>query len=402
MILSFNENKAWAWATAPIMWWAGTTTVTNIWVNTATLQWTYTSDWGSAITATGFVVYPSWTSPYTIGSPFVMQYPDWTLPSPINAIPTDIAPTTDYCARPYATNSIWTTYWEEICFTTNPVWYVTNLSWNSISIIDITGFTNIWTITGISSPLTWLIDDWYMYVWWWSNFVTRIYLWDNSITTLNLWSQISIVASDDTYLYVWTGATNTLHRINKSTFTVTSTLTWLADVQAWVIIWTNLYLTLQSSWSVAKVNLTTFTTTSTLLTGWSWSHRIASDWTSLYVTNYISNTVVRINIATFSVTATVSWGWILTPYWIVYDPVTANIYVANNGAWTIWVISAWTFTVTGNIAVWSWPRYPLIKSWFLYIPCNSSNNIHKINLWTLTNVWSVATWAYPCQFMIQQ
>lgn len=400
--MSYEANTWWASPTAPVMWWAWTTTVSGVWTNTATLQWTYTSDWGSAVTATWFVVYPTWTTPYTIGSPFVMQYVDGTLPSPINATPTDLAPTTDYCARPYATNAIWTTYWTEICFTTNPVWYVTNLSSNNISIIDLTTFTNVWAISWVSAPLTWLIDDWYMYVWGGSNFISRVYLWNNTVTSLNLWSQVGAVASDATYLYVITGATNTLHRIDKSTFTVTSTLTWLTDVQSWVIVWTDLYLTLQASWSIAKVDLTTFTTTSTIATGWSWSHRVTSDWTSLYVTNYISNTVVRINIGTFTVTWTLSGGWISTPYWITYDPVTANLYVANNGAWTIWVINVWTFTVTGNIAVWSWPRYPLVKSWFLYIPCDSSNNVHKINLGTLTNVWSVAAWTFPCQFMVQQ
>lgn len=380
------------------MW---STTVSNITTLSADITGTYTSDWGSPVTATWFVVYPEWTAPYTIGSPFVMNYPDLVLSSPINVSPSNLAPTTDYCARPYAINAIGISYWEEVCFTTNPVWYVTNLSSNNISIIDITTFANIWSIPWVSAPLSWLIDEWYMYVWGWSSVVTRIYLWDNTITTLGMWWQVSIISYDSMYLYVSVGALGTLYRINKSTFTVTSSIAWIPDVQSWVIVWTNLYLTLQASWAIRRIDLTTFTSTWSLATGWTWSHRITTDWTFLYVTNYLSNSVVKINISTFTVTSTLTWWWLSTPYWIVYDPVSNRIYVANNWGWTIWVINAATFTHVTTVAVWAWPRYPLVHNWFLYIPCNTSNNVHKINISTLINVWSVPVWTFPCQFMIQ-
>ena len=391
-------GSAAAAPTAPIMWWAWSTTVTWVGTNTATLQWTYTSDWWSVITASWFVVYPSGTSPYTIGSPFVMQYPDATLPSPITASPTNLAPTTDYCARPYATNTVGTSYGQEVCFTTSAVWYVTNLSSNNISIVDLTSFTNVWTISWINSPLAWFIDDWYMYVWGWSNFVTRIYLWDNSMVSLNLGAQVWPMTADATHIYVWTGWTNTLHKINKSTFTVDATLWWLNDNQSWVIVWWYLYVNCQASWTIYKIDLSTFTIVNSLVTGYSWAHRIATDWTHLYVTHYISSALARINIATF----TLVWAITAfsTPYWIAIDWWFA--YIWNNSGWTITKVDLSTFSVVTTVAVWAWPRYPQVKSWFLYMPCDAVDRVDKIDLSTFTNVWNVAVWDFPCQFMIQQ
>jgi len=103
---------------APIMWWTWTSTVANITATWSDLTWTYTSDWWSAITATGFVVYPSWNPSTIIGWLNVLDFPDATLTSPVTSTSTWLTGWTNYCAKPYAINSVWTSYWEEVCFTT--------------------------------------------------------------------------------------------------------------------------------------------------------------------------------------------------------------------------------------------------------------------------------------------
>lgn len=118
MILSFNENKAWAWATAPIMWWAGTTVLNQVFGNGADVTGTYTSDGWDPVTATGFVVYPSGNPTYTIWSAWVINQVAPGTTSPITMNLTWLTHSTNYCTRPYATNATGTSYGEEVCFTT--------------------------------------------------------------------------------------------------------------------------------------------------------------------------------------------------------------------------------------------------------------------------------------------
>ena len=93
---------------SPIMWWAWTTSVTNIWATSADLTWIYTSDWWSSITATGFVLYPSGNPSTVIWWVWVTNFPDLILSNPISASATWLTWSTNYCFKPYATNAIGT------------------------------------------------------------------------------------------------------------------------------------------------------------------------------------------------------------------------------------------------------------------------------------------------------
>ncbi len=109
-------------ATAPIMWWAGTTSVSNITTTSADLTGTYTGNWWSPITWSWFVIYPSWNASTIIWWTNVIDVIDWILPSPISASATGLTANTNYCFKPYATNAIWTSYGVEVCFTTLNAW----------------------------------------------------------------------------------------------------------------------------------------------------------------------------------------------------------------------------------------------------------------------------------------
>lgn len=120
--VSFTKTTcATAPATVPVMW-TGTTSVANITATWADLTGTYTSDGWAAITWTWFVLYPAGNPSTVIWGASVTQFPDWTLPSPINATATWLSNATNYCFKPYAINSVGTSYGDEICFTTLAAW----------------------------------------------------------------------------------------------------------------------------------------------------------------------------------------------------------------------------------------------------------------------------------------
>lgn len=92
--------ESWPAITAPVMWWAGTTTVANIGTTTADLWGTYTSDGWSPITATWFVLYPAGNPSTIIWGSGVTDFPDATLPSPITASATGLTAWANYCFKP--------------------------------------------------------------------------------------------------------------------------------------------------------------------------------------------------------------------------------------------------------------------------------------------------------------
>ncbi len=63
-------------------------------------------------------MYPSGNASTVIGGANVLQFADATQSSPVQATATGLASGTNYCSKPYATNSIGTSYGEEVCFTT--------------------------------------------------------------------------------------------------------------------------------------------------------------------------------------------------------------------------------------------------------------------------------------------
>ena len=154
MILSFNEVKGWTPTTAPIMGGAGTTTVTWITSNWWSLNGTYTWDWGSPVTWTGFVFYPTGNASTAIGWLNVVQLIDWTLSSPITATATWLIPSTTYCFKPYAINAIGTSYWVELCFTTSAP------SIPTVTIDTVTMGSYCCTATGTATNFAWYTITW--------------------------------------------------------------------------------------------------------------------------------------------------------------------------------------------------------------------------------------------------
>lgn len=126
----------WPLITTPVMWWTWTTVINQIYGNGADVTWTYTSDGGSPITDTGFVVYPSGNPTYTIWSPWVIDQSSWGTTSPISMNLNWLSPSTAYCTKPYATNSVGTSYWEEVCFTTLVAIQLFRVGWNQEDYAD--------------------------------------------------------------------------------------------------------------------------------------------------------------------------------------------------------------------------------------------------------------------------
>lgn len=155
---------------SPWGWWAssptapvssgGTSSANNIASTTVDLTSTCTfSDGGDPIADEWRVVYPWWTWP---SNPWAVTFS--TTADPFTA--TWLSPNTSYCARPYATNSIGTTYCDEVCFTMLPVGAPTNLTllktipWDLIRGRD-NGVDASWYVLWAWSPVTNLL--------WWPN-----------------------------------------------------------------------------------------------------------------------------------------------------------------------------------------------------------------------------------------
>lgn len=365
MILSFNENKAWAWATAPIMWWAWTTTVSSITDTTALLWWTYT-DWWSVITSNWFVVYPSWNASTIIWWNNVIQVVDLTLSSPISETVINLSWWTNYCFKPYATNSIWTSYGTELCFTTldTPFVYTWNLSWWTTSKINTSTNTVVATITNSAWQPHWAIRLWnFVYVSlnsWMA--LDKIDTTTNLVTaSLPLWWQWKYLATDGTILIVCISSTNQIKIIDIATFTVLFTTS----------VGSTPYQVAIHNWFAYVTN------------NWWWA------W----------NTLTKVNISTWIVVWTIPLTWQTWPNWIVIYNGFAYVVCSNSN--TVSVVNLTTDTFLVAVPVWSLPYWIWQSQWFIYCTNQNSNSVSKINPWTNTVVSTIPLWAWTTPLAFQ-
>ena len=397
MILDFVQPKAWWWggAIAPIMGWLGTTTVTSITDTTATLTWEWLSDWGSSITATWFTLYLSWNPTYTIWSPWVTDIPDISLPSPITANASSLLPWTNYCIRPYATNSVWTSYWVQVCFTTASFLYVTNsnASW-TVSKIN-TSTNTIWTTIGVWNSPQVIKKNWtfaYVLNTNWSS-VSKIDLATDTVSaTITVWVVPQDIVFQWIYAYVSNRASWTVSKINTSTNTVVATISGVGAASWLTINGTLLYATQNNAlWDITIIDLTTDTVIGNITWVWTFTYRIVNDWTYLYFTRATSPwQVVKVNIATSTVVWTVTtWN---NSQGIAMD--WGLLYVLARNGNLLEKIDPVTMTVLGSISVTN-PTSIQIVSWFAYVVENWWS-LRKISVpgLTLSTSYTMAAWWY--------
>ena len=359
MILDFIQTKAWSSPapTAPIMWWAGTTTVASITDTTALLWGTYTDGW-SPITANWFVIYPNGNPSTVIWWANVIQVVDWTLSSPLSETAVNLAGGTNYCFKPYAINAIGTSYGTEVCFTTlnSPFVYTWNLIGWTTSKINTTTNTVVATITNSAWQPHWALRFWdFVYV---SLNVGMALDKINTITntvvaSLPLWGQGKYLATDWTVLIVCVSSTNQIKIIDIATFTVLFT----------VSVWASPYQVAINNWFAYVTN-----------NGW---------WTG--------NTLSKVNISTWTVVGTVALTWQTWPNGIVI--YNGFAYVACSNSNSVAVVNLATDTFLTSVSVWTLPYGIWQSQWFIYCTNQSSNNISKINTATNTVVWKIALWA---------
>ncbi len=386
--------ESWPTTTAPVMWWAGTTTISAISDNWATLWGTYT-DWGSPITANWFVVYPSGNASTVIWWANVTQIVDTTLSSPLSETTITLVASTNYCFKPYATNAIGTSYGTELCFTTSaaPFVYTGNLGGNSVSKINTTTNTVVATATGTTSQPHSAIRVWNnVYVG--TNVgasIQRIDTATMTITgTINTWVVGNkYMTTDGEFLYVcW--APGSLRKVNLSTFTVVWTATWLSSPYQVKLNWSFAYVTNNAGASVSKINTTTMTVVTSIAV-WTWPIWIAIYNWFAFVCNHNSNSVSKIDLATDTVVATIAVG--TNPYGIGQSQWF--IYVTNYGGNSISKINPTTNAVVATIAVTGWPLAfeSVWDKW--YIACRDSSECKILNTVTDTIIATIPVWASP-------
>lgn len=352
MILSFEENKAWTSATAPIMWLAWTTTVAGVTTSEANLTGTYTSDGWSPVTATGFVLYPAGNPSTVIGWANVTDFPDATLPSPITAVATWLNPWTNYCFKPYAINAIGTSYGVEVCFTTLTEIFIAEYGWNNLRKFN---FATCSTITNLAA-------------WGWPSRIKRVW-----------W-----------FIYVSRHLSNQLSKIDPVTMTIIATLSVPTQPSEMIQNWNFLYLLSATSWTLYKIDITTFTIISTIAI-WTFPYCLCIVWNFIYCLRWIANIVTKVDITTFTVVATLPmpslvWAWA----WIVSDGTF--IYAATQIS--IEKISIATFTIVASLATWTSDQQELaLNWWFLYNSDAWANIVSKISLATFTVVSTLNLWA---------
>lgn len=327
-------------ATPPIMWLAWSTTVTNIWTTTADLTGTYTSDWGSPVTATWFVVYPSGNPSTVIWWAWVIQFPDVILPSPINVTATWLSSWTNYCCKPYATNAIGTSYGVEVCFITSiPPATLLRASRNDgvLTKLDI-----------LSSPTTPPI-----------------------LTSYTISSDLNSCYSvnGSTYIRWQISLLNQWYNLNISSWTVTNTWSlqpsWVTK-NAMSVDWSKIVLWNWSTWWI--YNATTWVLITTITGAFDWRSSIddftwSLDWSSIYYTNN-TNQVRKIDASTWvsSAFATLAWG-----NWFANNFVGNKLYCAcsdNN----LYVFDTTTGASITTISVWWYVRWIEVdhNTWFVY------------------------------------
>ena len=351
MILDFIQTKAWSAPalTAPIMWGAGTTTVSNITLTWADLTWTYISDWWSPVTATWFVVYPAGNPSTVIWGLNVLQFPDWTLPSPITATASGLTSNTNYCFKPYATNAVGTSYGVEVCFFTSNTWlppstelYTANWS---------TGGTRLWKVA----------------LWWFTYGDWNLSADVNCVGINNTW----------TFAYVWTNSW--IRKVNTSSGAFTVLSTWylaLDCVQSANSVWftdttNSRIIHVDMNTDVISV-LATVGSTSLFLTKKGWF---------IYVSDYSAWVIRKINISSWSIVATLSW--ITNVYCMTIE--NGFLYATRYDNHHIYKVDLLSFSLTSTITTWVSNSYQDICAWVWYIIFSSQSwNIWKYN--TITNL----------------
>ena len=410
MILDFIQTKAWSAPalTAPIMWWAGTTTVANIGTTTTDLWGTYTSDGWSPITATWFVLYPAGNPSTIIWGSWVTDFPDGTLPSPITASATWLTAWSNYCFKPYAINAIGTSYGTELCFTTdagNKFWYVaenTN-NWfakiNLVTWVKLASYTPAWltwpravyqTKSGQYLIVTWmssnnimifdttnLVTPLYTIAWWVEpNWVTEDGLWNIYVASRS-WQQVRKI-SLSTWIITWTfSSTSRMHYIAYANW----------KLYAWAYI---------SDWSVKVINPTTMTLITSISIWWDIYELWASDnWQYVYWAAFTSGNVFRINTATDTLAWSVSVSSVLW-IWVKWNTRV----VASTNTWNIVIIDAVAMTVVANLPT-PWNFFSAAYWWLMdryYVSDRTWTTIKVIDAVTntlLANItWIISPWEF--------
>lgn len=413
-------GKCWGsggWATTPIMWVAPT--VSSVTSSGANLSGTFVTDNGSPVTATGFVVYPSGTDPYTIWSPNVINVIGTpATSSPFTASASGLTAGTNYCVRSYATNANGTSYSSEICFTTmtgaGQAWHaIFQQNWVQAKFIDLNTLSLVNSASTITSSTWWFLEDsdspgtivqingttWYKINPYdlstlsthYTSVNTYPYTWkpsarlsDYFYNTTNWWTTekrdqntpATLVATlsqfgrmlwdDGTYVYV-TGNSWAVIRINKATWTVAWSVTaWISnDMNAdWEIEWGFLYVHRTysaSSSELVRIDLSTFTVTHSTTTD-SGLAFLKIWWGFLFTNGWFSNWVItKRSLADLSPISSYNSSFfaprIQYRWWSIY-------LTASQGIWTSPIhkvdVSTMTVTATSSIANFTW--------WTFYIP----------------------------------
>lgn len=400
MILDFVQNKTWAawpwWAIPPIMWWAGTTTVTGVTDTTAIYAGERLNDWWSPITATWFVRYITWNPTYTIGSPWVTNIPDAVLGNPISANDTWLTWWTWYCIRAYATNSVWTSYWPQVCFTTAAYIYVSNANspW-SISKINTSTNTIASTITTWNGSQVIKYSWWYLYVLNnYTNTVNKVDLvTETVIATITVWFSPSDIVFTWSFAYIANQWSWTVTKINTTTNAVVTTIAGTSAARWLTLVGTALYVTqLNALWTINIIDTTTDTISWTITWVWSNTSKIVNDGTYLYVSRFVNPwQIVKIDISTWLVVWTVTtWN---SAESMALDWTT--LYALARTWNSLHKIDTAAMTISSSYAVTN-PTDIQLKSWFAYVVENGSLAVRKIAIpWlTLSNTYTTATWWY--------
>ena len=352
-------DSAPAWPTAPVSWW-WTSSVSNPASDGADLTSTCTfTNWGDPITDQGRVVYPWWTWP---ADPWAIIFSTTADPFTV----TWLSPSTNYCAVPYATNSIGTSYCDEICFTTAsapllPEWIMslrsgsTTFLYKTPPVDSESQFPSLW-LTYISA-VDWVID-WWMFISYNSS-SKKVYEFDIATETKtrdsNPWVdmrwRMTQIWND---YFLWWGDQD-IYKVDKATFTLTTvgqySNTYISSA-SWVISdranWLYAFVNTPNFSSVAKISPITAQVATVYNHTPSFSD-LGSDmeyfWGKLYVT--YASWVKRLNPNTLAVEATLPLPW---ARWMARDGT--HLYVVQSWPKVLTKVNvSWAMSVVGSVTV---------------------------------------------------
>lgn len=377
--MSYEQEIIW-WGSSwipPIMDIDPSTTATNVWSTTVTGTGVILNNGWALITTMWFVVYPS-------GNPSTIIWGSWVTDFPVTPVVqngnivaniTWLTANTNYCMKPYAINSVWTSYWDEICFTTldSYLWVSQYDGWKaSIAKVDKSTLSILATYT----------DPWL--AWNWATNVFNIW-----------WGQIWVVS--------WPTAWWWFSKYNYSSNT------WWTPYSPWgqpkesVLVWNILYNAATWDNAVYATNILTGASVWSYLT-WpnDWPVSICTDGTYLYVWYWNVFWWWSVRKLTMSLTLVSSVGtswrvrWIANYWWFIYASAatpTSSIYKidANTMVTAVTLSSTWAFALNAN-ALWVFVRESgpnsIIKYDLNLVPTWLSNSISLSLISKIKFIWS--------------